>query len=50
MYTIYEEHIQLIEEENEKLHQQLVFYQQLLEYKTLGPPIHSQDHPYHATK
>ena len=36
--------------ENEKLHQQLVFYQQLLEYKTLGPPIHSQDHPYHATK
>jgi|TARA_X000000368_G_scaffold233606_1_gene184523 hypothetical protein len=38
MYTIYETHIEILEKENEKLEQQLLFYQQLLEYKTLGQP------------
>ncbi len=47
MYTIYEEHIEILEQENEKLEQQLLFYQQLLEYKTLGQPV---DHDPYADK
>ena len=43
MYTIYEEHIEILEKENEKLEQQLIFYEQLLEYKTMGPPIYSEE-------
>jgi len=38
MYTVYEEHIEILEQENEKLEKQLLFYQELLEYKTLGQP------------
>tara|TARA_B100000131_G_C18013141_1_gene571357 strand:+ start:388 stop:537 length:150 start_codon:yes stop_codon:yes gene_type:complete len=43
MYTIYEEHIEILEKENEKLEQQLMLYKQLIDYKTYGPPIHSRE-------
>ena len=43
MYTIYEEHIEILEKENEKLEQQLILYKQLIDYKTYGPPIHSRE-------
>tara|TARA_B100001250_G_C19062822_1_gene470864 strand:- start:154 stop:300 length:147 start_codon:yes stop_codon:yes gene_type:complete len=43
MYNVYEEHIEILEKENEKLEEQLLFYQKLIEYKTYGPPIHSAE-------
>ena len=43
MYSVYEEHIEILERENEKLEEQLLFYQKLIEYKTYGPPIHSRE-------
>tara|TARA_B100000700_G_scaffold227586_1_gene251364 strand:+ start:5797 stop:5946 length:150 start_codon:yes stop_codon:yes gene_type:complete len=40
---IYQEHCDLLEKENEELREEVAFLQMQLEYKTLGPPIHSLD-------
>jgi len=40
---IYQEHCDLLEKENEELREEVTFLRMQLEYKTLGPPIHSQD-------
>ena len=39
MITVYEEHIESLEKENDTLKDQLLFLQTLLEYKTLGKPL-----------
>ena len=39
MITVYEEHIESLEKENDTLKNQLLFLQTLLEYKTLGKPL-----------
>ena len=38
MLTIYQEHIEVIEAENDELKQEIIFLRQQLEYKTLGLP------------
>tara|TARA_B100000427_G_C15269787_1_gene490492 strand:- start:464 stop:601 length:138 start_codon:yes stop_codon:yes gene_type:complete len=43
MYSVYEEHIEILEQQNKDLEEQLIFYKQLIEYKSFGPPIHSQE-------
>ena len=43
MLTIYQDHIEELEEENTQLKQQVLFLEQQLEYKTLGLPVEEQD-------
>tara|TARA_B100001996_G_C18617959_1_gene576495 strand:- start:150 stop:287 length:138 start_codon:yes stop_codon:yes gene_type:complete len=43
MYSVYEEHIEILEQQNKDLEEQLIFYKQLIEYKSFGPPILSQE-------
>ena len=43
MIQIYQEEIVKLEQEKDVLKAEVVFLRQQLEYKTLGPPIHSQD-------
>ena len=40
---IYSEYCEILEEENVLLKEEVLFLKQQLEYKTMGPPIHSQD-------
>tara|TARA_Y100001956_G_scaffold53544_1_gene52226 strand:- start:458 stop:610 length:153 start_codon:yes stop_codon:yes gene_type:complete len=40
---IYQEHCEWLEKENEELKQEVLFLRTQLEYKTMGPPIHSQE-------
>tara|TARA_B100000287_G_scaffold43829_1_gene39439 strand:+ start:3305 stop:3514 length:210 start_codon:yes stop_codon:yes gene_type:complete len=42
MLTIYQEHIEVIEAENDELKQEIIFLRQQLEYKTLGLPNHEE--------
>ena len=42
MLTIYQDHIEEIEAENEKLSQEINFLRQQLEYKTLGLPCYEE--------
>ena len=39
MITVYEEHIESLEKENDTLKNELLFLQTLLDYKTLGKPL-----------
>ncbi len=43
MLTIYQDHIEELEEENTQLKQQVLFLEQQLEYKTLGLPVEEED-------
>ena len=43
MIHIYQREIEILETENDFLKQEVVFLKEQLEYKTMGPPIHSQD-------
>ncbi len=43
MIIVYEEHIEVLEKENKTLKAEVVFLKEQLEYKTMGPPIHSQE-------
>tara|TARA_A100000164_G_scaffold312743_1_gene291190 strand:+ start:133 stop:303 length:171 start_codon:yes stop_codon:yes gene_type:complete len=36
---IYQEHIEILEKENDDLKEEIIFLQEQLEYKTLGKPI-----------
>ncbi len=38
MLTVYEEHIKIIEKENDNLKEQVIFLKKQLEYKTFGHP------------
>jgi|TARA_B100000287_G_C20285239_1_gene643675 cell division septum initiation protein DivIVA len=38
MYTVYEEQIEKLEEENEELRKEVLFLKKQLEYKSLGLP------------
>ena len=40
---IYQEHIEILEKENEDLKEEIIFLQEQLEYKTLGKPIFSME-------
>ena len=39
MIIVYQEHIEILEKENDNLRKEIHFLQQQLEYKTLGNPI-----------
>ena len=43
MLTIYQDHIEELEEENTQLKQKVLFLEQQLEYKTLGLPVEEED-------
>ena len=43
MLTVYQDHIEVLEEENSQLKQQVLFLEQQLEYKTLGLPVEEED-------
>lgn len=43
MITVYQDHIEELEDENQKLKAQLDFLNQQLEYKTLGLPNNETD-------
>ena len=43
MITVYQDHIEELEDENQKLKAQIDFLNQQLEYKTLGLPNDSTD-------
>jgi len=43
MLTIYQDHIEELEEENIQLKQKVLFLEQQLEYKTLGLPVEEED-------
>ena len=43
MLTVYQDHIEVLEEENSHLKQQVLFLEQQLEYKTLGLPEDEED-------
>tara|TARA_B100001250_G_scaffold411459_1_gene440172 strand:- start:4538 stop:4747 length:210 start_codon:yes stop_codon:yes gene_type:complete len=43
MITVYQDHIEELEDENQKLKAQLDFLNQQLEYKTLGLPNNEAD-------
>ena len=43
MLTVYQDHIEELEEENSQLKQQVLFLEQQLEYKTLGLPEDEED-------
>ena len=40
---IYQEHIEILEKENEDLKEEIIFLQEQLEYKTLGKPFDLDD-------
>ena len=39
MIIVYQEHIEILEKENDNLRKEVDFLQQQLEYKSLGKPI-----------
>ena len=43
MITVYEKHIEVLEQENRSLKAQVLFLTQQLEYKTFGKPNHEED-------
>ena len=43
MLTVYQDHIEVLEEENDQLKKQILFLEQQLEYKTLGLPVEEED-------
>ena len=43
MLTVYQDRIEVLEEENSQLKQQVLFLEQQLEYKTLGLPEDEED-------
>ena len=43
MLTVYQDHIEVLEEENDQLKKQVLFLEQQLEYKTLGLPVEEED-------
>ena len=43
MLTVYQDHIEELEEENVQLKQKVLFLEQQLEYKTLGLPVEEED-------
>ena len=43
MLTVYQDHIEVLEEENDQLKKQVLFLEQQLEYKTLGLPEDEED-------
>ena len=40
---IYQEHIEILEKENEDLKEEIIFLQEQLEYKTLGKPVEGEE-------
>jgi len=42
MIIVYQEHIEILEKENDNLRKEIHFLQQQLEYKTLGNPIEEE--------
>tara|TARA_Y200000002_G_C22420625_1_gene553769 strand:- start:437 stop:610 length:174 start_codon:yes stop_codon:yes gene_type:complete len=40
---IYQEHIEILEKENDDLKEEIIFLQEQLEYKTLGKPFDLDD-------
>ena len=43
MITVYEKHIEELEEENQKLKAQVNFLKEQLEYKTFGKPSYEEE-------
>ena len=43
MITVYEKHIEVLEQENKSLKAQVLFLTQQLEYKTFGKPSNEED-------
>ena len=43
MITVYEKHIEVLEQENRSLKAQVLFLTQQLEYKTFGKPNNEED-------
>jgi len=43
MNLVYQEHIDVLEEENKQLHAQIDFLKEQLEYKTFGKPSYEED-------
>ena len=43
MLTVYQDHIEVLEVENDQLKKQVLFLEQQLEYKTLGLPVEEED-------
>ena len=43
MITVYEKHIEVLEQENKSLKAQILFLTQQLEYKTFGKPNNEED-------
>ena len=43
MITVYEKHIEVLEQENKSLKAQVLFLTQKLEYKTFGKPNNEED-------
>ena len=43
MLTVYQDHIEVLEEENDQLKKQVLFLEQQLEYNTLGLPVEEED-------
>ena len=43
MITVYEKHIEVLEQENKSLKAQVLFLTQQLEYKTFGKPKNEED-------
>jgi len=44
MIIIYQEHIDVLEKENEVLIKEVRFLKKQLEYKSLGPPLETDKH------
>ena len=43
MNLVYQEHIDVLEEENKQLHAQIDFLKEQLDYKTFGKPSYEED-------
>tara|TARA_B100001996_G_scaffold288642_1_gene228904 strand:+ start:948 stop:1133 length:186 start_codon:yes stop_codon:yes gene_type:complete len=39
MLTVYQDHIEVLEAENQELQEKVAFLQMMLEYESLGPPL-----------
>ncbi len=39
MLTVYQDHIEVLEAENQELKEKVEFLQTMLEYESLGPPL-----------
>jgi hypothetical protein len=39
MLTVYQDHIEVLEAENQELKEKVEFLQMMLEYESLGPPL-----------